>query len=148
MNYTCEAVINLPRERVISLFDDPANLVKWQPGLVSFEPLAGVRGQPGAQSRLTYRMGRRTIEMVETVTTRNLPHEFSGTCATQGGRSAVRNEFHEVAAGRTRWVAHSEYRCDGLLMRLMNWLMPGAFRRQTQKFMEQFKAFAETAGAG
>ena len=148
MNYTCEVVINLPRERVISLFDDPANLVKWQPGLVSFEPLTGVPGQPGARSRLTYRLGRRTIEMVETVTTRNLPREFSGTYATEGGCSTVRNEFHEETASRTRWLAHSEYRCDGLPMRLMSWLMPSAFRRQTQKFMDQFKAFAETAGAG
>jgi hypothetical protein len=33
MNYTCEVVIDLPRDRVIELFDNPQNLTKWQPGL-------------------------------------------------------------------------------------------------------------------
>ena len=41
MEYTQEVEIALPRDEVIRLFDDPANLVKWQRGLQSFEPLDG-----------------------------------------------------------------------------------------------------------
>ena len=31
--YSAEIVINLPRSRVIELFDDADNMFKWQPGL-------------------------------------------------------------------------------------------------------------------
>ena len=41
MKYTCKLVINLPRERVVELFDDPDNLPRWMEGLQSFEHLSG-----------------------------------------------------------------------------------------------------------
>lgn len=31
-------------------------------------------------------------------------------------------------------------------MKLLGLLMPGSFRKQSQKFMDDFKAFAEKAG--
>ncbi|HNO23164.1 MAG TPA: SRPBCC family protein [Leptospiraceae bacterium] len=80
MKYSVEIEINLPIARVIELFDNPDNLQKWQPGLLSFEHLSGTPGQPGAKSRLTFRMGRGKMIMTETVTVRNLPDEFSGQC--------------------------------------------------------------------
>ncbi len=49
MKYTCELIVNLPRQRMIELFDNPDNMHKWQPGLVSFEHLSGESGQPGAK---------------------------------------------------------------------------------------------------
>ena len=79
MKYTVETEINLPIARVVELFDDPENLKHWQPGLLSFEPISGTPGQPGAKSKLKYKMGKRDIEMVETISVRNFPDEFSGT---------------------------------------------------------------------
>ena len=52
MKYTREVVIDLPRDRVIELFDDADNLPKWQEGLQRFEHVSGEPGQPGAKSRL------------------------------------------------------------------------------------------------
>lgn len=43
MKYRTEITIDLPREQVIEIFDDPDNLPKWQPGLGSFEPLSRER---------------------------------------------------------------------------------------------------------
>ena len=57
MKYTCKLVINLPRERMVELFDDPDNMVKWMEGLRSFEHVSGTPGRPGAKSRLTLRSG-------------------------------------------------------------------------------------------
>jgi len=45
--------------------------------------------------------------------------------------------------GSTKWTQANEFRCEGLMMRLMMRLMPGAFRKETMKQMESFKAFAE-----
>ena len=57
MKYTTEIEIEKPIEKVIELFDNPDNLKKWMEGLQSFEHLSGTPGQPGAKSRLFFKMG-------------------------------------------------------------------------------------------
>lgn len=100
MQYTTEVMINLPRQRVIELFDDPDSLQKWQPGLKSFEHLSGEPGQPGSKSKLVYDMNGRKIEMIETITRRDLPDEFSGTYDAPGVHNVIVNRFYE--AGRIK----------------------------------------------
>src|SRR6187399_1715775 len=96
MKYTCRIEINKPLETVVSLFDNPDYLGKWMNGLQSFEPLSGTPGQPGAKSKLKFKMGNREIEMIETITVRNLPAEFSGTYETKGVVNIVRNYFESL----------------------------------------------------
>lgn len=144
MRYEIEMTINLPRERVIELFDSFENLKKWQEGLVSYEPISGQPGQAGAKTRLLYDMGRRRIEMIETILTRDLPDEFSGTYDASGVHNIVRNYFYD-AGDSTRWVVDSEFQFRGF-MRIMSFFMgSGTFRKQTRKTMEAFKQFAEGA---
>jgi hypothetical protein len=146
MKFTTEIVVNLPRERMIELFDNPDNMPKWQDGLKSFEPISGEPGQPGAKSRLKYDVNGRMIEMVETIETRNLPDEFSGTYEAKGVWNRVENRFFEDGADKTRWVSTNEFKFSGLMMTAMGFLMPFAFRKQSRKFMEDFKTFAESEG--
>ena len=113
-------------------------------GLVSFEPVSGTPGQPGAKSRLKYKMGSRDVEMIETITVRNLPEEFSATYGAKGVHSIHKNYFSAPTPTTTHWVAESEFQMTGF-MKLMGWLMPGTFKKENQKFMDQFKAFAEKA---
>lgn len=144
MKYTCDVTINLPRERVIELFDDPDNMSKWQPGLQSFEHVSGEPGQPGAKSRLVYDMNGRRIEMVETITSRNLPDEFSGTYDAKGVHNVVTNRFYAEGPDRTRWVTENEFSFSGLMI-VFALVMRGSFRKQTLADMQRFKAFAEQA---
>ncbi|MBC8331822.1 MAG: SRPBCC family protein [Anaerolineae bacterium] len=146
MKYTCEISLDLPRQRVIELFDNPENLAKWQTGLKSFEYFEGLEGQPGAKSRLLYDEGGREIEMVETIIVRNLPDEFSATYEAKGVYNEISNFFHETGENQTRWVMNSEFKFSGL-MRLMGIFMRGAFPKQTLKSMQSFKNFAESEGA-
>ncbi len=144
MRYEMEIVINLPRDRVIELFDSFENLKKWQEGLVSYEHLSGESGKPGAKTRLVYDMGRRRMEMIETILTRDLPDEFSGTYDAPGVHNIVRNYFHDQG-DTTRWVLDSDFQFRGY-MRIMSIFMPNSmFRNQTRKSMESFKNFAESA---
>lgn len=144
MRYTTEVTINLSRERVIELFDDSENLKKWQDGLESFEHISGTPGQPGAKSKLHYKMGKREIDMIETITSRNLPDEFSGTYEATGVFNTMINHFHEDEPSKTRWVTDSEFKFSGIMM-IMAFFMRGSFRKQTQETMEAFKNFAENA---
>lgn len=146
MKYTCEIEINKPRDEVIALFDNPDNMKMWQPGFVSMDLIEGTAGQPGARSKLVYMMGKRPIEMVETITKRNLPDEFSGTYEAKGVWNEVKNFFHEAGPGKTRWVTEQEFRFTGF-MKVIGFLMPGAFKKQSMKYLTYFKTFAETGKA-
>ncbi len=144
MEYTVEKTINLPREKTVALFDDPDNLPKWQPGLRSFDLISGERGQPGAKSRLVFDTGKRKMEMIETITARNLPDEFSAIYETKGVRNISRHYFFEDEPGKTRWVNENEFYFSGM-MKIVALFMRSAFPKQTAAFMDDFKTFAENA---
>lgn len=145
MKFTCEIEIGLPVSRVVELFDNIDNLKHWQPGLVSFDSLSGTPGQPGAKSRLKYIMGKREIEMIETITVRNLPHEFSGTYEAKGVWNEAKNFFIPLDEHRTLYKCENEFRFSGF-MKIIGFLMPGAFKKESMKYLVQFKEFAEKAG--
>jgi hypothetical protein len=143
MEYTVELTIDLPRARVVELFDDPDNLPKWQEGLQSLEHISGALGQPGAKSRLIYDMGRRQVEMIETIEKRSLPDEFTGIYEASGVWNRVANRFFEEGDSTTRWQIDTEFRFSGF-MKIMSVFMRSAFPKQTRGTMESFKAFAES----
>lgn len=142
MKYSVEIMLNRSRAEVWAAFDNADNMKKWQPGLISFEPLSGTPGQPGAVSKLVYDEDGRRIEMIETITHRAEPAEFDGSYEAPGVYNLNRNRFHEVGPQQTRWVQETEFRFKGL-MALMAPFMGGSFRRTTLGYMERFKAMLE-----
>lgn len=144
MKFKCTVDINQPIDKVIELFDNPDNMGKWQDGFISFEHLEGKPGQPGAKSRVMYDFNGRPMELIETVVVRNLPHEFSGTYEHKHMTNSMKNSFIKLTENSTRWEAKIHYtKLNGLMIKLMAFLFPGKFKSQTQKWMDQFKAFAE-----
>lgn len=142
MKYSSEIEINQPIGRVIELFDNPGNLPKWMEGLQSFEPISGTYGQVGSKARLVFKMGKREIEMIETITVRNLPDEFSGTYEAKGVFNMVRNKFIPVGENKTKYISEQEFQFKGF-MKIIGFLMPGAFKKQSMKYLSDFKNFAE-----
>lgn len=143
LQYDTIIAIDLPRETVVALFNDPANLPKWQRGLETFEHLSGQPGQPGARSKLVFETGKRRMEMTETIVRRDLPDAFDATYEIEGVSNIVENRFSELGPDRTLWESHNVFHFNSLPMKVMSWLMPGMFRRQSMKYAEDFKAFAE-----
>ncbi len=144
MKYSVSIDINLPRHQVVSLFDNPDNLKYWQPELVSFEHLSGELGKEGATSNLVYKMGDKHVEMIETIVQSALPDIFSATYETKGVWNLVENHFIEMPLDpmKTQWRSDNEFKCSGFL-KVMAFLMPSMFKKQSMVYMEQFKAFAE-----
>jgi hypothetical protein len=153
MKYTTSIEIALPREKVAQLLADPTQLSSWLRGLVQHEPLNGAHGEVGTKSRVVFQTGRQKMEGIETVTRREpvdlrgIPSgsvvHFEREIVAKGMWSAVRDQLTEAGPEATLWTCESEYRFSGLLMRLVGLLMPGAFRKQSQQHMQDFKAFAE-----
>ena len=142
MKYSSEIEINKPIDQVIALFDNADNMGKWMEGLQTFEHLSGTPGQPGAKSKLVFMMGKRKIEMIETITTRNLPAEFSGTYEAKGVFNIVKNKFIKLSASKTKYITENEFQFKGM-MKIMGFLMPGMFKKQSYKYLKDFKKFVE-----
>ncbi|GAA2987039.1 SRPBCC family protein [Streptosporangium longisporum] len=153
MKYTVSIEIALPREKAVRLLADPAHLPKWLRGLVLHEPLNGEHGRLGTTSRVVMRTGRQTFEYTETITRREPAdlREIPGTSVVHFARevvgegmwSAVHDRLTEAGPETTLWESENEYRFGGLVMKLVGLVMPGAFRRQSHRHMQDFKAFAE-----
>ena len=141
--YTVSVEIDLPREKVIELFDNPDNLAMWQEGFQSFTHLEGEPGQPGAKSLIVYENNGQRVELTETILERNLPDQFDGVYSWGGGSNTLLNRFIEVGPDRTRWESTCSYEFKTLFLKLMGFFMPGAFKKQNQKFLDAFKAFCE-----
>ena len=141
MKYSNEIEINLPRKKVIELFDNPDNLPKWQEGFVSFEPISGKPGEEGAKAKLKYKMGKREVEMIETITKRNFPDEFHGTYEAKNVYNEV-NNFFIAQKNSTNWISENIFKFTGF-MKLFAFFMPGVFKKQSLKYMKDFKEFAE-----
>ena len=141
MKYTCSIEIDRPRVPVLALFEDTDRMGEWQDGLESFAHVSGEPGTPGAKSEIKYQMGKRRIEMIETIESYNMPDSM--VTIYEAGSVWNRNENRFIEDGSaTRWEMDCEFRCGGF-MRIMAFVMPGAFKRQTQKMMNDFKFFAE-----
>nr|WP_288934127.1 SRPBCC family protein [uncultured Allomuricauda sp.] len=142
MKYTTEIVVDVPREEFIKKMDDPENMKHWQQGLIGYEQLSTNPGQEGARMSLSYKMGKREMNLVETIIKRNLPDELYMTYDTKGVHNIQKNYFKEEG-DKTRWVSETEFQFSGFGMKLMAFFMPSAFKKQSLKYMQDFKAFAE-----
>lgn len=146
MKQKAELVINAPRDRVWSIFDDPNCISKWQPNLIALVHESGEPGQPGAVSTLTYDENGRQVVLTETIAERRPPDLFAGTYASRHGVTTVVNRFEMIDAQTTRWTVWSKYRFRGT-MKLMALFMAGSIRRRTCADLERFKRLAETEAA-
>lgn len=144
MKYTVSIDIDLPRDRVVLLFDDRANYKRWMPGLKSLERVSGVPGEVGAVTRLTFDMGKRELVMNETVAARQLPDSVELVYESPGSRNPSTHRFIALGPERTRYEQDSAFESDKLMFKLMALLMPGWFRKHTLMYMTKFKEFAES----
>ncbi|RKS43342.1 hypothetical protein BC962_2897 [Gillisia mitskevichiae] len=142
MKYSKEIIIDLPREEVIAKMEDHKNFKHWQKGFISYRHLSGSPGQENARSKLKYKMGKRDIEMIETIEINNLPKKLVLSYDAKSVFNRQKNYFEEVENNSTKWISDNEFVCAGF-MKIIAFLMPGSFKDQTYKYMKDFKAFAE-----
>lgn len=142
MKFSCEIKINRGIDEIIEKFDNVDNMKEWMEGLQSFEHISGTSGQVGAKSKLVFLMGKRHIEMIETITVRNLPHEFSGIYEAKGVYNIVQNYFSPIDENKTLYKTDQEFQFKGF-MKIIGFLFPGAFKKQCMKYLVDFKNFVE-----
>jgi len=142
MKYTTEITIDLARDEFIKKLDNPDNMQHWMRGLLSHKLISGKPGHEGATMNMKFKRGKGEMEMVETILKRNFPEEFHATYDTKGVHNIQRNFFKEEN-GKTTWISESEFQFSGFGMKLISFLMPRAFKKQSMKYAQDFKNFAE-----
>ena len=144
MKFQCSVEIDLPIDKVVSLFDDPKNLPHWQDGFLGTEHISGTPGEPGTQTILSYLVGKKELDLTETIIVKNLPDEFIATYEAPAMTKTMTTRFTKLGESKTKYIADVEYtKFNGLIPKLMGLFMKGLFQKQTQKWLAQFKAFAE-----
>ncbi|MCF8235930.1 MAG: SRPBCC family protein [Bacteroidales bacterium] len=142
MRYTTEVIIEKPLEEVVSLYQDTDNMKKWQPELVDYKIESGRPGEEGSVAILRYKMGKREVDMKETITLKNPPHEYNAVYEAKNVYNLMQNRFEKVGMDSTRWIAISDFKFKGL-MAIVAPIIKSVFKKQTAKSLHQFKRFVE-----
>jgi hypothetical protein len=136
--------IDQPRNKVVELFADPKNLKEYQDGFQKKELVSGNEGEDGAVSKMHYKYGKRDMELTETITENRLPDSFKASYQHKHMDNTMKCNFVALNDNQTRYEYEFEYtRINWLMPKLMAILFPGVYRKQGEKWMRQFKEFAE-----
>ncbi len=144
MKFTCSTEINKSRDTVVKYFADPQYLPEFQDGFVSKELLSGNAGENDAVSKMTYLHKGRDMILTETVLGNDLPTEFLAHYHHKHMDNTMRCIFAELDENRTLYSTEIHYKTfRGVMPRLMAFLFPGMFKKQFQKWLDNFKHFVE-----
>ena len=144
MKYNGFIDINKPQNKVAELFANPENNKEYQDGFLKKVLISGQAGNDGAISKMYYKYGKREMELTETIIANRLPESFEAFYHHTHMDNTMKCRFVPLDNNRTRYEYEFEYtRVNWLMPKLMILLFPGMFRKQGEKWVKQFKEFAE-----
>ena len=145
MKFSCSVVIDRPLDEVVDLFKDASKLGEYQEGFVKKELISGREGEEGAVAKMYYKQGKREMVITETILRNYLPHEFLGSYHHEHMDNTMRCNFKALSRNQTQYDSHIEYTAfRGFLPRLISTLFPSVFKKQVQRWLDNFKAYAES----
>lgn len=144
MKFNASIVINQSREKVTKLFANPVHLGEYQEGFIRKEFVSGEQGQEGAVSKVYYQTGKQKIDLTETIISNKLPDSFEGFYHHKHMDNTMKCTFTEPASGQTLYEVEIEYtRINWVMPKLFAILFPAMFRKPPERWMKNFKEFAE-----
>lgn len=146
MKFTSVVDIEQPIDKVAAFFADPQNLKYYQEGFQSKELISGIPGEEGAVSKMYYEWGKRKLELEETVISNQLPHEFFAKYHHEHMDNTMKSCFVKLSDASTRYQAEIEYTAfRGFMPKVIAKLFPGVYKRQVQKWLNNFKEYVESS---
>ncbi|WP_347925379.1 SRPBCC family protein [Pontimicrobium sp. SW4] len=144
MKFTCSIAVNKPRDLVVEYFSNPKYLKEYQEGFIRKEFVSGNEGQNGAISKMYYKMGKGQMELTETITNNNLPDSFAAQYHHKHTDNTMLCTFTMIDANTTQCDWEIEYTAfRGFVITILKTLFPGMFKKQVQKWLQNFKDFVE-----
>ena len=141
MKFRCTIIIDKPINRVVELFEDQETLKHTQKGLLCIEHISGNKGEAGAKSKLVYKK----FDLLETIIHNKLPDEFSASYEHNHMTNTMTSKFEVINKNETGFTTDIEYtKFNGFMINLMVKVFPSLFKKQVDKWLTKFKAFAES----
>lgn len=141
MKYTIETIIEKPLDQVTQLYNDPLNYIKWMPGIISHQITSGKNREAGSTSIFTFKMNGRDFILEETVLKNDLS-EIMAQYRSNGTVNTQITQFSAIDVHNTRYTVIESFQLKGW-MKVIGFLMPEAFKKQTRRFVQAFKNFSE-----
>lgn len=143
MEYTVKTLIHRNIDTVVGLFSNVENLPKWMEGLQSYKLISGEIGKPGAQSKMQFLIGKRKMEMLETILEQNLPNKMICTYTTAQADNKIEISFRQIDEQNTEYISFETFTFKGT-MKFWAWMLKSLFKKQSQKYLNSFKHFCES----
>lgn len=136
--------IKQTQKKVAELFLDPKNLANYQDTFLRKEVVEGEEGKMGCISLMYYQFGKKEMELKETVTSNKLPDSFEAFYHHKHMDNTMKCTFEVLDEHHTRYHYKYEYvRINWVMPKLMSILSPSMFKKPAEKWLNQFKEFAE-----
>ena len=142
MQYSVQVEINYSIAQVAALLERGYDSKEWLPNLKAIHPIEGIPGQVNSTSKLILQAGNREIVMIETIIAKDLPHLITGRYELKGAINQVTNRFIDLGNNKTLMISEQTYTFRGAF-RLLAWLRPDLFKKQSMNYLQQFKSYAE-----
>lgn len=140
MKFTCSISIDKPINIVIDEFLNPESLKRSMKGFIKKELIKGDLHTTGAKSKLYYDK----FEMEETILENNLPLFFYAQYDHTHMSNTMKTSFKSLSANETKISVEIHYTIfKGFVVKIMSKLFPSFFKKQTQKWLNQFKKYTE-----
>ena len=144
VKFTASIEIKQPLEKTIALWQNPENYKHWQEGFISKELLSGTAGEVGAVSLIKLDFNKDIMELTETIQVSDLPNEFKVLIEHKHMSNTMNSKFTAINDSTTLWTAEIDYfKVNFWPAKIMMRLFPNMFRKQGQKWSDNFKKFAE-----
>ncbi|WP_299885546.1 SRPBCC family protein [uncultured Lacinutrix sp.] len=141
MKFSCSVDIDKTLNKVVDVFLNPDNLKHYQDGFIEKRLISGSAGKKGSKSKMIYKK----LELIETIINNDLPEEFYALYEHKHMTNTMKVSFKSLDENKTRYISEIEYtKFNGLFIKMMAKLFPGLFKKQVQKWLNQFKSFVET----
>lgn len=140
MKFSLTINIKAPREKVVDIFLDPEKQQFFQDGFISKTLTYGTPNQIGAQSLIVYK----TLELKETVLINRLPEEFKALYKHKSTTNTMHINFSIIDNYTTSYTSQIHYtKFNGFIIKLLAKCFPFIFKKQVEKWMNQFKIYVE-----
>lgn len=143
LSYTSEIIINKPVATCFSAIVNLDSMKHWQDGLISIEHISGRPREIGSVMILNYLFGKRKMKLTESVTHRENNSSIHFNFDTKIMHNIQRNSFEAIDKTTTKWTSENEFFPRSFSARIMLFLMPKAFKKQTRKYLTNFKNYVE-----
>ncbi len=142
MKYSVSNTINAPLQKVGEILNDPKASTAWMEGLKKVEHLSGTPGEVGAKSEMHFLHKNKEMKLTETILEKNLPNQIKFSYQSPMGYNEVELRFEEISENTVQQTANNYFDLKGI-MKLMGFFFKGMFKKQSLKYLNDFKNYAE-----